>query len=273
MKSYLPPYIGGKATLCHDIIALMPPHKVYCEGFGGFASVLLNKRPAAWSDFYNDVNGDISNLFKVLRDDFDALAKLLKFTEYGRAVFAEAAHVLKSADAPNIRRAWAVIVMHEFAIKSIQRNPSFGNGGAKYEGSKAVTWQKRKATLLDASERLQSVIIENKPALELCASLDTKDTLFYLDPPYPFEVRTGNKMYKHELNSTEHEDLIEWCLLAKGKVMLSSYRNSLYDTLLNEGWTLTEFAVRTNMPRGSRCAQRVEALYINPAAQLQNSLF
>lgn len=274
MKNYLPAYFGGKATLCRDIIGLMPAHNVYVEPFGGFASVLLNKRPAAWSEFYNDINGDISTLFKVLRDDFDALENLLRFTEYGRAVFAEAGRVLKSADAPNLRRAWAVIVMHEFAVKGGQRSPYFGNGGSRYEGSKARTWQNRKTSLLEASERLQSVIIENMPALKLCRLLDTQDTLFYLDPPYPFEVRGKNlKMYKHELPPAEHKELISWCLSAKGKVMLSSYRNPLYDTLLDEGWSLSEFTARTNTPSGGTLYNRIESLYINPAAQLQKSLF
>ena len=60
-------YHGGKVRLAAKIISLFPQHDGYVEPFGGGAAVLLAK-PRSRLEVYNDIDGDIVTLFRVLRD-------------------------------------------------------------------------------------------------------------------------------------------------------------------------------------------------------------
>lgn len=80
-------YHGGKWRLAPWIIQHMPPHRVYVEPFGGAASVLLRK-PRTYAEVYNDMDGEIVNLFKVARDDSERLKHLLELTPFSRDEFA-----------------------------------------------------------------------------------------------------------------------------------------------------------------------------------------
>jgi DNA adenine methylase len=49
-------YYGGKQRLAAQIVALMPPHRVYLEPFAGGAAVLFAK-PRAPRETLNDIDG------------------------------------------------------------------------------------------------------------------------------------------------------------------------------------------------------------------------
>ena len=77
-------YHGGKWLLAPWIIQHFPAHRTYIEPFGGGASVLLRK-PRVYSELYNDLDGDVVNLFRVLRSDrAGELVQLLRLTPFAR---------------------------------------------------------------------------------------------------------------------------------------------------------------------------------------------
>jgi DNA adenine methylase len=78
-------YYGGKFRLADWIISFFPEHLVYTECFGGAASVLLKKKPSK-HEVYNDLNDEVVNLFRVVRDPETArkLRHMLKLTPYSR---------------------------------------------------------------------------------------------------------------------------------------------------------------------------------------------
>ncbi len=78
-------YHGAKFRLAKWIMGFFPEHKVYVEPFGGSAGVLLQKTRSQ-SEVYNDLDGDISNLFSVLQDKkmSSELQNLLLVTPYSR---------------------------------------------------------------------------------------------------------------------------------------------------------------------------------------------
>jgi DNA adenine methylase len=80
---------GGKWMIAMWILQFFPRHTLYTEAFGGGASVLLRKPPAAGSEIYNDLDVTLVQLFKVLQDPAKAarLITVLESTPYARAEF------------------------------------------------------------------------------------------------------------------------------------------------------------------------------------------
>jgi len=64
------PFFGGKKFMLKHLAMLVPPHEVYVEVFGGMAAFLLNK-PRSKPEVYNDIDGDLVNVFKVIRDRWE----------------------------------------------------------------------------------------------------------------------------------------------------------------------------------------------------------
>lgn len=79
-------YYGGKWRLAPWIIQHFPPHLVYVEPFGGAGSVLLQK-PRSRGEIWNDLAGEIVNVFRVLRNRKKAaeLERTLRLTAFARA--------------------------------------------------------------------------------------------------------------------------------------------------------------------------------------------
>lgn len=76
-------YHGGKWKLAPWILRHLPPHRVYVEPFGGGGSVLLQK-PRSYAEVYNDLDGEIVNLFRVARERGEELAQAVELTPFAR---------------------------------------------------------------------------------------------------------------------------------------------------------------------------------------------
>jgi len=99
----------------------------------------------------------------------------------------------------------------------------------------AYDWANVPDAILEATERLRGVEIENKNALELIPKYNSSDCLVYCDPPYVASTRK-KYMYRHEMHEDEkHIKLIEILLRHSGTVILSGYDSELYNELL-QGW-------------------------------------
>ena len=80
------PYFGGKQTIAQRVITEMPGHKHYVEPFCGSLAVLLAKEPVA-HETVNDLDGDLVNFWRVLRDQPEALARVCALTPHSRGEF------------------------------------------------------------------------------------------------------------------------------------------------------------------------------------------
>lgn len=252
-------YHGGKWMLAPWIISNFPKHRIYVEPFGGAASVLMQK-PRCYAEAYNDLSGEVVNLFRVLRDNGAALRDALRLTPFGRdeyrAAFERTEDPLESA------RRLVVRSFQGFGSNSIRREvrSGFRNNANRSGTTPAHDWVNFPDCMDAMIARLQGVIIENKNALDLMQQLDGPETLHYCDPPYPHGTRMescATKGYDHEMMDDDHRAMAAVLNQLKGMVIVSGYACSLYDDELFAGWRRVE---RKALADGAR--ERTEVLWM-----------
>lgn len=79
-------WYGGKFNHLDWLLPLLPSCHHYCEPFAGSAAVLLNREPSP-VETYNDIDGEVVNFFRVLRDRTDELIKAIALTPFSREEF------------------------------------------------------------------------------------------------------------------------------------------------------------------------------------------
>jgi DNA adenine methylase len=210
-------YHGGKFMLAPWIISHFPPHRIYCEPFGGAASVLMRK-PRAYADVYNDLDGDIVNVFRVLRDEklSAKLCRQIKLTPYARAEF-KAAYGDVTCPVERARRIIAISFMgFGSAAHNRQHRTGFRGTAMRNGTTPAMDW----ASWPNAIELLHRAAArrhDREPRrIPLIPRHDSARTLYYVDPPYPLETRgmsnQRQKHYSHELDTSDHERLADCCI-------------------------------------------------------------
>src|SRR5437762_655372 len=90
-------WYGGKFSHLDWLLPLLPGCYHYCEPFAGSAAVLLNRRPAP-VETYNDLDGEVTNFFRVLRDDKDRLTEVIGLTPFSREEFSIACEIDPNLD-------------------------------------------------------------------------------------------------------------------------------------------------------------------------------
>jgi DNA adenine methylase len=172
------PWVGGKSRLAPVIISLFPRHDCYIEVFGGGAWVLLYK-PKVKTEIYNDVDGDLVNLFRVARDydlQFINRQYFLLSSRQEYKTFQEAWRNNKPKD--DIDRA----IMYYYLLKnSFGAKITAGWGFGRHDTPRYPTCLD---TLMDIRERLKETYIENNPFNKCIETWDSNEAMFYLDPPY-----------------------------------------------------------------------------------------
>jgi DNA adenine methylase len=257
-------WYGGKFSHLDWLLPLLPndAHH-YCEPFAGSAAVLIN-RPPAPVETYNDLDGDVVNFFRVLRDDPDALIRAISLTPFSREEFYEAIYV-SDASLPPVERARRFYVRARQARTGLAQSASLGRWANCKQTSRAgmsgvvSRWLGGVEDLEFIAQRLLRVQIENRPALDVIRLYDSPGTLFYCDPPYPAESRGDAHAYAYEMSVDEHRALAQALRRCRGRVAVSGYRCDLLDTLYND-WRRVDAPVRT---AHSVKQPRQESLWMN----------
>jgi DNA adenine methylase len=262
-------YLGGKWLLAPWIIAQLPPHRIYVEPFGGAASVLLRKS-RSYAEVYNDLDGDLVNLFQVLRDDVQAtrLVQAIALTPFARDEFMATYEVAEDPVEQARRLIVRSFMGHGSNAANIERSTGFRADSNRNGTTPAVDWANYPPALALVAQRMRGVVIENRPALDVIERFDRPDTLIYADPPYVHETRSSKRVrgalynaYRHEMDEAQQIELLDRLDACKGMVVLSGYPHPLYDERLAHWRRQT----REVMADGAK--MRTEVLWSNPAAQ------
>lgn len=254
-------YHGGKWMLAPWIIGNFPAHRCYVEPFGGGGSVLLRK-PRAYAEVYNDLDGEIVNLFTMARERGEELARLCELTPFARYEFQES---YKPSEDP-LEQAKRTLVRSFMGFGSNAHNQKTGfRANSNRSGTTpAHDWMNYPDALRITIQRLRGVVIENRDAVACMKHHDAPETLHYADPPYVFETRADAKHdYRHEMSDQQHEELAAALQGLSGMVALSGYRCDLYDRLY-AGWQRID---RHSHADGA--AKRVESLWLSPNIKAQ----
>lgn len=268
-------YHGGKWKLAPWIISHFAPHRIYCEPFGGGGSVLLRK-PRSYGEIYNDLDGEIVNVFRVMRDNGDELRQRLILTPFSRVEFVQSYEPFN--DPIEQARRTIVRAYQGFGSAAVCGETSGFRANSNRSGTTpAQDWQHYPDHVPAIIERMRGVVIEQRDALECMQQHDAEDVLHYVDPPYVHSARSSKKrgtasgsVYKHEMTDEQHRTLANGLAGLRGMVVVSGYHTELYDELY-KGWVRSEVQAHAD---GAR--PRIEVLWLNEAAargQSQSRLF
>jgi site-specific DNA-adenine methylase len=170
----LPPptnYYGGMARLAHWIASLLPAHRTYVEPFAGSAAVLFAKAPSP-TEILNDLDGQVVNFFRVLRERPAELVRALALTPYARAEYQQLAAGFEDPGLYELERArrWFVRVNQSISHLAGRGRPSgwaaaYNTNGADHAHKFAALTNRLQA----CAERLRRVHLECRPAVEVIA--------------------------------------------------------------------------------------------------------
>lgn len=232
-------WFGGKGNMVKKILPYITDHREYIEPFFGGGSIFFAKRPAK-VETINDLNSDVMNFFKILRDEPKEFLRLAKLTPYSRELYNECRLTYRDEVDP-IKKVWKWFVVARMSFSgrfgaSWSFNVTASNRGMAGTCSKFLSTIDY---LPQVIERLKRVQIENTDALKVIDAYTTENSLCYCDPPYVSSTRSAGK-YEHEMTDKEHEDFLNLLLETPGKVIISGYSSELYEEYLSD-WHRIEF--------------------------------
>ncbi len=231
-------WVGGKKLLRNKILSLFPEkHEFnrYVEVFGGAGWVLFSSERHAEMEVYNDINGNLVNLFRCTKYHPDALCKELDYTLMSREQFLDSKEWLKIPGLTDIQRAARFFII----IRE-----SFGAGLGSFRACPR-DMEKAVNSILEISRRLKSVVIENADFGYIINRYDREGTLFYLDPPY----YGTESYYTEKFQEEDHERLKGLLDNIKGKFILS-YNDCGYIRELYRDYNITEAGRMHNLAGG-----------------------
>lgn len=213
-------YMGGKSYIKDWIISVFPKHKCYVEVFGGGASVLIAKKPSK-VEVYNDIWGDVVNLFTQVRDNLEEMKRYLLLSMYSRQVFNEfLTKYKKRSFRDDVERAAITFYLLNVSMNGLMTDFSTTSTNSSTKKNKAKTYFRKIYSTIDkVAERFRNVVIENLDFRDVIEKYDTDGTLFYCDPPY-----FGTEDYYHgSFTYKDHVDLYNLLSNINGKVIVSYY--------------------------------------------------
>lgn len=263
-------YFGSKLRIAKRILNCLPPHHCWVELCCGSAALTMAKKPAQ-IEIINDLDGEVVNVFRQLRDRGDELVRAIELTPYSLEEFVVCLGDV--GEVSDLERARRFLVRAMMAVNGVLAK---GRGGFSHSNTytrggreaRVNRWVRYPARLEAVALRLRDVRVENRDAIELLRMFaDRPASLVYIDPPYLTERTSG---YAVDVEDDEfHVSLLEEANVARCMIVISGYDSDLYESRLSaaDGWERIDLGAYTKTTNGS-AIPREERLWLNkPAAK------
>lgn len=242
------PWIGGKRRLADKLIPNFPPHSCYVEVFAGGAALYF-MRPPAEVEVINDINGELVNLYRVVKNHLEEFVRQFKYALSSRDVFKwlqdTPPHTLT-----DIQRAARFFYLQQAAFGGKVDNQSWGTATT----APPVNLLRIEENLSAAHLRLASAFIENMDWLKLMEKYDRPHTFFYLDPPY-----WETEGYGVDFGIEQYEKMASMLRSLKGKAIVSLNDHPDIRRIF-DGFEIDTVPIKYNVGGGGKTVDRMEVI-------------
>jgi DNA adenine methylase len=205
------PWIGGKRRLAEQILPLYPDHTCYVELFAGGAALFFAKAPSK-SEVLNDINAELSNLYRVLKHHLEEFCRQFKLALTSRQNYLwEQAKV--PATLTDIQRAARFYYLQRLSFGGRVDGQSYGTSTTSGPRLNVLRMEE---DLTAAWLRLAEANIETLPWSECLRRYDRPHTLFYADPPY-----WQTEGYGIDFPLSEYEQMARLAREMQGTIIIS----------------------------------------------------
>lgn len=211
MAKPIVPWIGGKRRLAKRILPLYPAHECYVEPFAGGAALYFMKVPSD-VEVLNDINGELVNLYRVVKHHLGELIQQFKWSLVSRQMF-EWLKITPVDTLTDIQRAARFFYLQKMAFGGKVTGQNFGIATSTPPRLNLLRIEEE---LSAACLRLSRTYIEHLPWDECVKRYDRDHTLFYLDPPY-----WGTEGYGVEFGLPQYDRMAALAKSIKGKMLIS----------------------------------------------------
>ena len=262
-------YFGGKFTWCDYIYPYFPVEFTHlAELFGGSGAVALNYKGKCIKTI-NEINGNITNFFQVLRDHEEELIHKLELTPCSKEEYNRCWNFQDSGcRIENARRFYVRLRQSFFSLGASRKNKGWhmAKTNVNCQGGETVSrWNNSFDKLRQVAIELRRQIqVTNYDYLEAIDKIDFTKAFFYCDPPYLLETRASKNDYMFEFPREKHIELAERLNAIEGLAMVSGYASELYDDIYKD-WTRVELPKKKNNIRSSEVQ---EVLWFNYPLEL-----
>lgn len=205
------PWIGGKRRLARHLLPLFDDHECYVEPFAGAAALYFAKQPAA-AEVLNDINGDLVNLYRVVKHHLDEFIHQFRHALVSRQIWQWL------TDTPpetltDIQRAARFFYLQKLGFGGKVEGRTFGISTV---GAPRLNLLRIEEDLSQAHLRLARTVIEHLPWQTCIQRYDRPHTLFYCDPPY-----WGTEGYGVEFGLENYDQLAEHAKTVTGRMIIT----------------------------------------------------
>jgi len=233
--------IGSKRDIVDKLISMVPEHKIYVEPFVGGGAVFWKMDNKNKKVIINDIDKQLIEGYMLLKNNGDNPL-------YIPPTIQEKQMLVDKKALNDNERLSQILLLSNNTFGSHKRDKLYKNS--------AHTQKIKKIN--EYSNKLKNVTILNEDFKKVIKKYDTKDTFFFLDPPY--ENSNSNRLYDD--NFIDYEEFVSILSNIKGLFMLT-LNDSPNIRKLFKNFNIIPIFVKQKAKKGIGIHDRQELIIMN----------